>query len=614
MAERKQNTIARTFAMAEHKQGRYAFGVACFAFGTLCTVAPFFIVALIVDEALAASLAGVPIDAAQVLFWAGVTVVAIVLGMIASTIGSSLTHAAAFDTLYKLRMRILEHMGALPLGFYTDGRSGAIQKMMDANIEKMESVIAHDFPNLVGAACSLIALGVLMFSINVLLAVVTFVAIAVAFAIQFSAFGGKSGQKIWADLHRIQTDLDAGFSEYVAGMEEEKIFGGAQAASVRLAGLIDATRVHFVSYLKRTTPIFGAFKIITISLLSIILAAGTVLVVNDPGNSALVAALIVFIIVGPSVMNPLMELVELGSDLRGLAEKLNQIDAVLDLEPLPDPPADAAREGFSVRFENATFSYQPASDPLRRLALDHVSFCVEEGAFTALVGPSGGGKSTVGQMLARFWDVEGGAVTVGGADLRDITNATLMDEIAFVFQDTHIFAQTVRENIALGRTAEQEQIEAAAQAARCHDFICALPHGYDTRLGDGGHKLSGGEAQRIAIARAILKDAPIVVLDEAMAFTDAENELALRLAMEELLAGRTVLMIAHRLYSIKEADAIIVLDEGRVAEQGTHDELLDANGLYAHLWHIQNESDAWHLKAGARPGADQLREKEASHV
>ena len=313
---------------------------------------------------------------------------------------------------------------------------------------------------------------------------------------------------------------------------------------------------------------------------------------------------IVFLIVGPAVMNPLMELVELGSDLRMLAEKLNQIDAVLALEPLPEPPADAARTGSAVRFDNVTFSYRPASDPLRRLALDRATFDIEEGKFTALVGPSGGGKSTVGQLLARFWDVEGGCVSVGGADVRDLTTATLMDEVAFVFQDTHVFAQSVRDNIAMGRDVTQGQVEEASRAARCHEFVSALPQGYDTRLGDGGHKLSGGEAQRIAIARAILKDAPIVVLDEAMAFTDAENELALRLAMEELLAGRTVLMIAHRLYSVKGADRIVVLDGGRVVEQGRHDDLVAAGGLYAHLWHVQNESDDWRLRGGAGKEAD----------
>ena len=192
--------------------------------------------------------------------------------------------------------------------------------------------------------------------------------------------------------------------------------------------------------------------------------------------------------------------------------------------------------------------------------------------------------------------MESGSIAIGGTDIRDYTARALMDAVAFVFQDTYIFAESVYDNIAMHCEVSRKAVEQAAKAARCHEFILSLPGGYNTRLGDGGHKLSGGEAQRIAIAKAILKDAPIVVLDEAMAFADAENELALREGMAELLRGKTVLMIAHRLYSIRDADCIYVLDRGRLAESGTHQELLNKNGLYAHLWAVQNETEAWQMK------------------
>ncbi len=215
------------------------------------------------------------------------------------------------------------------------------------------------------------------------------------------------------------------------------------------------------------------------------------------------------------------------------------------------------------------------------------------------VGPSGGGKSTAGQLLARFWDVESGSISIGGKDIRDYSTKALMDTIAFVLQDAYIFAESVYDNIAMHQNVTREAVERAAKAARCHDFIQSLPEGYQTRLGDGGHTLSGGEAQRIAIARAILKNAPIVVLDEAMAFADAENELALREGMAELLKGKTVLMMARRLYSIQDADIIFVLEGGKLKEQGTHQELLQKHGLYAHLWAIQKETENWRMKGGA---------------
>ena len=332
-----------------------------------------------------------------------------------------------------------------------------------------------------------------------------------------------------------------------------------------------------------------------------ILIAGCVLLYLNPGDHQLMMDLLLFLIVGPAVISPLMELVEFGAELRNLSVRMDQIDDVLKMEPTGEGQIDAVPACPALSFRDVSFSYQKAADPLRRMALDHVSMEIPAGSFVALVGPSGGGKSTAGQLLARFWDVESGSIAIGGTDIRDYTARTLMDTVAFVFQDTYIFAESVYDNIAMHRDVGREAVEQAARAARCHEFILSLPDGYNTRLGDGGHKLSGGEAQRIAIARAILKDAPIVVLDEAMAFADAENELALREGMAELLRGKTVLMIAHRLYSIRDADCIYVLDSGRLAESGTHQELLDKNGLYAHLWAVQNETEVWQMKGGRFP-------------
>lgn len=311
-----------------------------------------------------------------------------------------------------------------------------------------------------------------------------------------------------------------------------------------------------------------------------------------------------FLIVGPAVISPLMELVEFGADLRNLAVRMDQIEDIMKMEPIAEGTCDTPPVSAELSFQDVSFSYQKAADPLRRMALEHVTMHIPAGSFAALVGPSGGGKSTAGQLLARFWDVESGNISVGGRDIRDYSSKALMDTVAFVFQDTYIFAESVYDNIAMHQNVTREEVERAAKAARCHDFIQSLPEGYHTKLGDGGHKLSGGEAQRIAIARAILKNAPIVVLDEAMAFTDAENELALREGMAELLKGKTVLMIAHRLYSIQDADMIFVLEGGKLKEQGTHQELLQKDGLYAHLWAIQNETENWRMKGGAAHVSD----------
>ena len=598
MQEAKKNVILRVFRTAHCPPGKYLFGVTCSALSVLLSGVPFYTVYRIIRLFLLASLDCAAAPTREIWMWAAVTIGSIVLGIVLSVIGSFSCHACAFNALYDLRMRLLDHMGRLNLGFYTGGQSGATQKMMNENIEKMENIIAHDVSNIFGAGLLLAALAVLMFSLNIPLALTIFIALVLAFLIQFSAFGGKQGQKIWSDLNRSSTELDAAFSEYVAGMEEEKIFGRPETAARRLTGLVDKNREHWKVYLKRVTPIFGAYKTITISVLAFLLVSGCALLYLHPGDHELMMELLMFLIVGPACISPLMELVEFGADLRNLAVRMDQIDEVLNMQPISEGTETAPKGGAEIVFQDVSFSYQNAADPLRRMALDHLTMEIPAGSFAALVGPSGGGKSTAGQLIARFWDVESGSITVAGRDIREYSTEALMNTIAFVFQDTHIFAESVYDNIAIHREVHHEDVERAAKAARCHDFILTLPKGYDTKLGDGGHKLSGGEAQRIAIARAILKDAPIVVLDEAMAFTDAENELALREGMAELLKGKTVLMIAHRLYSIQDADCIFVLENGKLREHGSHTELLKANGLYAHLWAIQNETESWQMKGG----------------
>ena len=604
MKEATKNTVLRVFQTAQCSSARYIWGLACSAVSILLSGLPFYTVYRIVRIFLEASLNDTAVDASAAWLWAGITVAGIVVGIALSIAGSFICHSCAFHALYGLRMRILDHMGRLDLGFFTGGQSGAVQKAMSDNIEKMESIIAHDVSNLIGAGLLLVSLSALLFSINVPLALTIVAALALAFIIQFSAFGGKRGQKIWTDLNRSSTEMDAAFSEYVSGMEEEKIFGRPEAAALRLTSLIEKNRKSLMAYLKRVTPIYGAYKTITLSVPAFLLAVGCVLLYLDPGDHGLMMELLMFLIVGPAVISPLMELVEFGADLRDLAVRMDQIEGVMKMEPVAEGACGAPPGPAELAFKDVSFSYQNAADPLRRMALEHVTMHIPAGSFAALVGPSGGGKSTAGQLLARFWDVESGSICIGGKDIRDYSTKALMDTVAFVFQDTYIFAESIYDNIAMHRDVTCGEVERAAKAARCHDFIQALPEGYKTRAGDGGHKLSGGEAQRIAIARAMLKNSPIVVLDEAMAFADAENELALREGMAGLLKGKTVLMIAHRLYSIRDADIIFVLDGGKLKEQGTHQELLQKGGLYAHLWAVQNETENWRMKGGAANVSD----------
>ena len=288
MQEAKKNVILRVFRTAHCPPGKYFFGVTCSALSVLLSGVPFYTVYRIIRLFLLASLDGAAAPTHEIWMWAAVTIGSIVLGIVLSVIGSFSCHACAFNALYDLRMRLLDHMGRLNLGFYTGGQSGATQKMMNENIEKMENIIAHDVSNIFGAGLLLAALAVLMFSLNIPLALTIFIALVLAFLIQFSAFGGKQGQKIWSDLNRSSTELDAAFSEYVAGMEEEKIFGRPEAAARRLTGLVEKNREHWKVYLKRVTPIFGAYKTITISVLAFLLVSGCALLYLHPGDHELI--------------------------------------------------------------------------------------------------------------------------------------------------------------------------------------------------------------------------------------------------------------------------------------------------------------------------------------
>lgn len=283
-----------------------------------------------------------------------------------------------------------------------------------------------------------------------------------------------------------------------------------------------------------------------------------------------------------------------------LSAGLDAIDQILSYPPLAPPRSPQIPQQWSVCFDRVSFSYQ--GEEGRHQALSELSFTAPQGTVTALVGPSGGGKSTVSQLLNRFWDVGAGQITIGGVDIKDIPPTDLMNGIAAVFQDTYIFADTIWGNITMNQQYSQEQVERAVQAAQCHEFIAALKDGYQTRIGTGGIRLSGGEAQRLSIARAILKDSPIIVLDEALAYSDAENENLIQEAIHNLVRNKTVLIIAHRLQSIMHADQILVLENGSITERGMHKELLARTGTYHSLWNLQHEAETWTLKVEEEAG------------
>lgn len=356
-------------------------------------------------------------------------------------------------------------------------------------------------------------------------------------------------------------------------------------------------RDYCLEYTDRYQTGYILFKTLLASPFTFILPVGIFMLSGRPDSMSFALVLLFFLIMAPGVSSPLYKLLLLASSTRDIGEGVERMDRLLAQQPVPEIAEPLSPHTFDVEFVDVTFSY--SEDAGTAAALSEVSFRAEQGKVTALVGPSGSGKSTVASLVPRFWDPQVGAIRIGGVDIRHMAIHELMNTVAFVFQETFLFYDTLYENIAVGKPgATLEEVQAAARAAQCDEFITRLPQGYDTLIGEGGVYLSGGEEQRIAVARAILKNAPVLVLDEATAFADPENEFHMQLALTELMRGKTVIVIAHRLSSIREAAQILVLRDGEIVERGEHAGLIEADGLYAKMWHAYSDAGDWHMEKG----------------
>ena len=498
------------------------------------------------------------------------------------------THIAAFRTAKNMRRAAVRHVLTLPLGFFTGRQSGRIRKLIDDNAGLTEDLLAHKLPDLAATFITPVAGIIMLFLFDWRMGLLCLLTMALALASMCMMMGGKNA----GFFHRYQREIERMSGEaveYVRGIPVVKMFQQTVYSFKAFYNAIKdysdlasqyamSCRVGQTCFL---TCINGAFALLIPAAL--LIASG-----GDVGTA--LVNFIFYALFAPACGAMINRIMYMSEAVMEADEAEGRLDEVMNERPLSPPalpkrPADAA-----VSFERVTFTYPGAENP----ALSDVSFSVRPGEVVALVGPSGGGKTTAASLIPRFYDVQSGCIKIGGVDVREIDGAELMKNVAFVFQDTRLFKESLFENIRAGRPeAAREEVMAAARAAQCADILEKLPHGLDTVVGAEGVYLSGGECQRVALARAILKDAPIVVLDEATAFADPENEHQIQLAFEKLTRGKTVLMIAHRLSTIQNANKIIVMYNGKVAESGTHGELLAMNGLYAGMWADYQRSAQW---------------------
>ena len=594
--KKKKQGLPRLLEIAGQKKGLLLLAGLLSAGSAVCMLVPYWAVYEVLKELLTHGGNPAASDGAVMIRWGWIAFGGLAGGLVLLYAALMSSHVAAFRILYGLRVRLSEHIGRLPLGYLNNTSTGAIKKTMDQNIEKIEGFIAHTIPDLVNVAATVAVMLAIFFSLDAWLTAVCLAVVVVSLYLQFSNFMGKRAREFMGIYYDAQERMSASAVQYVRGMPVVKIFGQSVRSFRQFNAEIQAYKTFALKCCDTYQNGMVAFTVLLNSMVTFILPMGILLMQAGPQSMSLAVVWLFFIIMGPGMASPVYKLTFLGGNTRDIDEGVKRIDRILEKKPVPEAERPQVPASYDVEFRHVSFSYENTEQGTRTEALRDVSFTAPQGEITALVGPSGSGKSTIANLIPRFWDVEQGEICIGGVDIRQIATEKLMDMVSFVFQDTFLFYDTLYENIAVGSpTATREKVIAAAKAAQCHDFIERLPQGYDTRIGDTGVYLSGGEAQRICVARAILKNAPILVLDEATAFADPENEYKMQMALQSLIKGKTVIVIAHRLSSVVSAGRIIVMKEGRMAQCGKHEVLSVTEGVYKNMWDAYTSAYHWTL-------------------
>lgn len=499
------------------------------------------------------------------------------------------THLAAFRVAKTMRSKAMRHIVKLPLGYLASQGSGKLRRIIDETSGQTETYLAHQLPDITGAYVTPAAMLVMLFVFDWRLGLISLAPILVGFVLMFQ-MAGPSMKVRMAEYQKALENMNNEAVEYIRGIPVVKTFQQSIYSFKNFHAAIMRYKQWVVSYTIMLRLPMTCFTVCVNGVFAVLLISGILLSATAPDYKTFLLNFIFYVLFTPFCTVMMTRILFSSHNSMLASDAVERVMGILNEQPLAEPEQPVSPKDASVTFEHVTFAYKGSTQP----ALKDVSFHVPQGATFALVGPSGGGKTTAASLIPRFWDADNGRVMVGGIDVRSIATSDLMNRVAFVFQDTRLFKKSLFENIRAARPdATRQQVMAAAKAAQCEEIIQKLPNGLDTVVGAKGIYLSGGEAQRIALARAILKDAPIIVLDEATAFADPENEHQIQLAFRALTKGKTVIMIAHRLSTIRNADNIIVLKEGEIVEQGAHNTLLEKSGLYAKMWGDYQSSITW---------------------
>ena len=504
------------------------------------------------------------------------------------------SHKAAFRVQATMRTKMMEHIMKLPLGYVESQGSGKIRKIVMESSATTETFLAHNVPDKVVSKATPIGLLIMMAIFDWRLGLMSLIPAIIAFVLMFTAM---MGPKMAEDMKQYQNALETMSSEaveYVRGVPVVKTFGQTIFSFKRFKEAIDEYEKWTLDYTKSMMKPMVCFTTFANGIFAALIIAAYLFAGNQITDQ-FILNLFFYILITSILTTTLMKVAYAGESQMLVEDALNRMDSIMKVQPLPESKQTQIPSDASIDIENISFTYQDASTK----AIDNLSMHIKSGEHVALVGPSGCGKTTVASLISRFWDVNEGSIKIGHVDVKDIEQKELMNQVSYVFQDSRLLKMSILENIRMSRPeASDEEVIQALKDAQCQDIIDKFPDGVHTVIGSKGVYVSGGESQRLSIARAFLKNAPILILDEATAFADPDNEVLVQKAFEKLSKNKTVVMIAHRLSTITNADCIYVLGNGHIVESGKHEELLETKGVYAHMWHQYNQSVKWKVQKG----------------
>lgn len=588
---KKQSNLSRLLGYAgNHKYLIYASWILS-AVSALVSLVPYLYIWLVMREVLETAphfenAVGLTHNGWMAVGFAVAAVLIYIAGLMCS-------HMGAFRIATNMRITTMEHILKLPLGVSESFGSGKLRKIVNESSAATETYLAHQLPDRSGAIATPCGLLILLFVFDWRLGVLSLLPVALGFAIMMSMTGQRM-QKKMLEYQNALDDMSNEAVEYIRGIPVVKTFGQTIYSFKKFKGSIERYKKWVIAYTKElrapmmfyTTAINGVFAF---------LIAGALFFTSDGVTSEFILNLIFYIIITPIISITLTRIMFQSENAMIVDDALGRIDSILKLDPLSEPSKPEKPEDASVEVKNVYFSYDGKNDVLK-----NISFYIPAGQKIALVGPSGGGKTTLANIIARFFDPDRGCVKIGGIDVKNIKKEELMDTVSFVFQNSRLIKGTIFDNVRLGKPdATREEVMSAIVNAQCKDIIDKLPNGIDTVIGSKGTYLSGGEQQRIAIARVMLKDSPIIIMDEATAFADPDNEYRIQKALTNISKGKTVIMIAHRLSTVVNADRIYVIKDGEIAESGTSDELMAQNGLFSKMWNNYQASVQWKVSKEA---------------